>query len=97
MEGKFLFHDNDLSKTKDYYYLQPGIYPSITDIEEEMNSLIQSRKNHNTTCIGVKVDRRTQKVAFWLVVDELSLVISSIDLGHIFWVRSVMNGDFDAW
>ena len=49
-----------------------------------MNSLILNRNNHKTTCIGVKVDRRTQKVAFSLVNDESSLVLSSIDLGHIF-------------
>ena len=83
-EGKFLFHDNDLSKTKDYYYLDAGLYHSITDIVEAMKSLIQSSNNHNTTCIGVTVDRRTQKTAFSPVNDEFSLVISSIDLGHIF-------------
>ena len=83
-EGKFLLHDNELSKTKDYYYLEPGLYHSITDIVEAMNSLIQNRNNHNTHCIGVEVDRRTQKVAFSLVNDDSSLVISSIDLGHIF-------------
>ena len=83
-EGKILFHDNELSKTKDYYYFEPGLYHSITDIIEAMNSLIQNRNNHNTTCIGVKVDRRSQKVTFSLVNDKSSLVISSIDLGHIF-------------
>ena len=84
MEGKFLFHDNELSKTKDYYYLEPGLYHSITDIVEAMNSVIQNRNNHNTTCIGLKVDRRSQKVTFSLVNYKSSLVISSIDLGHIF-------------
>ena len=83
-EGKFLFHDNELSKTKDYYYLEPGLYHSITDIVEAMNSLIRNRNNHNKTCISVKMDRRTQKILFSLVNDESSLVISIIDLGHIF-------------
>ena len=49
-----------------------------------MNSLIRKRSNHSTTWIGVKVDHRTQKVAFLLVNDESSLVISSIELGRIF-------------
>ena len=83
-EGKFLFHDNELSKTKDYYYLKPGLHHAITDIVEAMNSLIRNKNNHNTICIGVKVDRRTRKTAFLLVNDEPSLVISSMDLGHIF-------------
>ena len=99
-EGKFLFHDNELSKTKDYYYLEPGLYHSITDIVEAMNSLIQNRNNHNTNCIGVKVDHRSQKVTFMLVNDESRLVISSIDLGHFFGSdarndRGILNSD--AW
>ena len=53
-----------------------------------MNSLIQKRNNHNKNCNGVKLDRKTQKVAFSHVNDESNLVISSIDLGHIF------GGDF---
>ena len=81
---KFLFHDKETSRTKDYFYLEPGLYHSITDIVEAMNSLIQNWNNHNTTCICVKVDRRTQKIAASLLNDEFSLVISSIDLGHIF-------------
>ena len=83
-EGKFLFHDNELTKAKVYYYLKTGLYHSITDIVEAMNSLIQNRNNHNKTCVGVKVDRRTQKIAFLFVNEESSLVISSIDLGHTF-------------
>ena len=83
-EGKFFFHDIELSKTKDYYSLEQGLYHFTTDIVGAMHSLIQNRNNHNTTCISVKVDRRTQKVAFSLVNDESSLVIFSIDLGHIF-------------
>ena len=35
-EGKFLFYNETLSKTKDFYYLEPGLYPSITDIVEAM-------------------------------------------------------------
>ena len=83
-EGNFLFHDSELSKTKDYYYPEPGLYHFITDIAEAMNSNTQNRNNYNTTCIGVKVDRRTQKIAFSPVKDESSLVIFSIDLAHIF-------------
>ena len=49
-----------------------------------MNAVIQKRNNLNKTYISVKVDRRTQKFAFSLVNDEFSLVISGINLGHIF-------------
>ena len=70
-EGKLLFHDKDISEPKDYYYLEPGLYHSITDIVKAMNSLTQNGNNHNTTCIGVKVDRRTQKVQFHLLMMNL--------------------------
>ena len=59
-EGKFLFFDEKLSKSSEFYYLEPGFYPSITDIVEAMNILIQERRNHIENCIKVKVSRRTQ-------------------------------------
>ena len=70
-EGRFMFRDNELSKTKDYYYLEPGFYHSFTDIVEAMNSLIRKRNNHNKTCIGVKGDRRTRKLCFRLLMMNL--------------------------
>ena len=39
-EGKVLFFDKKLSKSSEFYYLGPGLYPSITDIVEAMNTLI---------------------------------------------------------
>ena len=61
-EGKFMFFDKILSKSSEFYYLEPGLYPSITDIVETMNILTQERYNHSENCIKVKVSRRTQKV-----------------------------------
>ena len=46
-EGKFLFFDKKLSKSSEFYYLELGLYPSITDIVEAMNILIQERHNHS--------------------------------------------------
>ena len=83
-EGKYMFYDEKLSKTTDAYYLEPGLYSSITDIVEAMNTLIQERNNHRDTCITIKVSRVTQKVKVYLANEESSLAISSTDLGHIF-------------
>ena len=44
-EGKFMFFHKKLSKSSEFYYLEPGLYPSITDIVEAMNTLIQERHN----------------------------------------------------
>ena len=79
-----MFYDEKLSKTTEAYYLEPGLYSSITDILEAMNTLIQERNNHRDTCITIKVSRVTQKVKVYLANEESSLAIFSTDLGHIF-------------
>ena len=83
-EGKFMFYDEKFSKTTEAYYLEPGLYSSITDIVEAMNTLIQERNNHRDTCITIKVSRVTQKVKVYLANEESSLASFSTDLGHIF-------------
>ena len=40
-EGKFKFSDEKLSKTTSTYNVESGLYTSITDIVEAMNTLIQ--------------------------------------------------------
>ena len=83
-EGKFMFYDEKLSKTTEAYYLEPGLYSSITDIVEAMTTLIQERNNHRDTCITIKVSRVTQKVKVYLANAESGLAIFRADLGHIF-------------
>ena len=83
-EGKFKFSDEKLSKNTPTYNLEPGLYISITDIVEVMNTLIQERNNHNETCITVKVSRKSQKVVVILANDTSGLAFCSTDLGHIF-------------
>ena len=83
-EGKFKFFDKKLSKSTSTYNLEPGLYTSITDTVEAMNTLIQERNNHNETCITVKVSRRTQKGVTVLANDTSGLAFCSTDLGHIF-------------
>ena len=83
-EGYFKFFDEKLSKSTSTYNLEPGLYTSITDIVEAMNTLIQERNNHNETCITVKVSRRSQKVVIMLANDSSELVFCSTNLGHFF-------------
>ena len=83
-EGKFKFSDEKLSNFTSTYNLEPGLYTSITDIVEAMNTLIQERNNHNETCITFKVSRRTQKVVIIVANNSSGLAFCSIDLGHIF-------------
>ena len=83
-EGKFMFYDEKLSKTTEAYYPEPGLYSSILDLVEALNTLIQERNNHRDTCITIKVSRVTQKVKVHLANEESSLAIFSTDSGHIF-------------
>ena len=91
-EGKFMFFDKKLSKSSEFYYLEPGLYPSITDIVEAMNALIQERHNHIESCVTVKLSRRTQKVDIYLAKEGSGLAFFSTDLGHIF--GSNVGNDF---
>ena len=83
-EGYFQFFDEKLSKSTSTSILEPGLYTSITDIVEAMNTLIQERNNHNETCITVKVTCRTQKVVIVFANDSSGLAFCSTDLGHNF-------------
>ena len=82
-EGKFMFYDEKHSKTKEAYYLQTGLFFSITDIVEAMNTIKQERNHHRDTCITIKVSSVTQKVEVYLANEKSSLAIFSTDLGHI--------------
>ena len=83
-EVYFKFFDEKLSKSMSTYNLEPGLYISITDIVEAMDTPIQEKNNHNEMCITVKVPRRSQKVVFILANDTSGLEFCSTDLGHIF-------------
>ena len=83
-EGQFMFFGKQFSKSSDFYYLEPGLYLSITDIVEAMNTLIQERQNHSEKCITVKVFGRTQKIEIYLANERSGLAFFSTDLGHIF-------------
>ena len=83
-ERYFNFFDEKLSESTSTYILEPGLYTSITDIVEALNTLIQERNNHNETCITVKVSRRSQKVVTILANDTSGLAFCSTGLGHIF-------------
>ena len=73
-----------ISKSSEFYYLESGLYPSITDIVEAKNILIQERHNHSENSIKCKVSRRTQKVEIYLANEGSGVAFFSTDLGHIF-------------
>ena len=68
--GEILFYDEKLSKATEAYYLEPGLYSSITDIVGAMNTIIQQWNNHRDTCITIKVSKVTQKVKVHLANEE---------------------------
>ena len=87
-----MFFDKKLSKSSEFYNLEPGLYPSISDIVEAMSTLIQERHNHSESCITVKMSRRTQKVEIYLAIEGYALAFFSTDLRHSF--ESNVGNDF---
>ena len=86
-----MFFDKKLSKSSEFYYLEPGLYPSITDTVETMNTFIQERHNHCENCITVKVSRKTKIKIFTLQVKDL-VVHFLVRIWDTFWeVMSVVN------
>ena len=79
-----MFFHKKLSKSSAFYYLEPSLYPSIMDIIEAMNTLIQERHNLSENCITVKVSPKMQKVEVYLANERSVLAFLSTDLGHIF-------------
>ena len=79
-----MFFDKKLSKSSEFYYLEPGLYPSITDTVEAMNNLFQERQHHSENCIKHNVFQRTQKVEIYLANEGSGLAFPSTYLGHIF-------------
>ena len=53
-----MFFDKKVSKFSEFYYLNPGFHPSITDSVEAMNTLSQGGQNHSKSGITFKVSRR---------------------------------------
>ena len=82
--GNFKFFAEKRSKSTSTSNREPGLYTSVTDIVEGINTLIEERNNHNETCITVKVSRRTQKFVILLANGTSGLAFNSTDLGHIF-------------
>ena len=89
-----MYFDKELSKSSEFYYLEPGLYPSITHIVEAMNTLIQERHNHSEKLITVKVSRRTQKIEIYLANERSGLEFFSTDLGHIF--GNIVGNEFEV-
>ena len=79
-EGKLMFSH----KSVEFCYLVPGLYPSITDIVQARNTLIQEKHNQSESCITVKVPQITQNVESYLANETSGLAFLSTDLGHFF-------------
>ena len=72
------------SNSSEFFNLEPGLYPSLADTVEAMNTFIQERHNSSDSCIKVKVSRRTHKLEIYLAIEGCGLAFFSTDMEHIF-------------
>ena len=93
-EGKFFYLDEATPNTKpsDYYTLDPGLYPSISDIVNEMNKKVQEREKYEKTPIRLHVNKITQRISLSLPNENSLLVIFSTDLCHVFGCEEAVYG-----
>ena len=84
-EGKFFYLDEAPPNTKpsDYYTLDPGLYPSISDIVNEMKKKVQEREKYEKTPIRLHVNKITQRISLSLPNENSLLVMFSADLCHV--------------
>ena len=90
-EGKFFYIDEATPNTKpsDYYTLDPGLYPSISDIVNKMNKKIQERE---ITPIRLHGNKITQRIYSSLPNENSLLVILSADLYHVLGCEEAVYG-----
>ena len=93
-EGKFFYLDEATPTTKpsDYYTLDPGLYPSISDIVNEMNKKVQEREKYEKTPMKLNVNKITQRITLSLPHENSLLVIISADLCHVFGCEEAVYG-----
>ena len=83
-EEKFNFFYKKLSKSSEFYYLEPGLYPFITDKVETMNTLTRERHDHSDNCTTLEVSRGTEKADIYFANERSGLEFFSTDIGHFF-------------
>ena len=93
-EGKLFYLDEATADTKpsDYYTLDPGLYPSISDIVNEMNRKIQEREKYEKTPNKLHVNKITQRFPLSLPNQNSLLVIFCADLCHVFGCEEFVHG-----
>ena len=81
-----MIFDKKISKSSEFYCLEPGLYPYIAVIVEAMNTLIEERHNHSENCITTKLSRRTLKHEIYLANEGYGLAFFNMNLRHFFGI-----------
>ena len=98
-DGKFSYLDAATPNTKhsDYYTIYAGLYPSISDIVNEMNKKIYEREKYEKTPLKLKVNRITQRIPLSLPNENSLLIIFSNDLCHVSGCEEAVYGMGVFW
>ena len=93
-EEKLFYLDEATPYTKpsDYYTFDPGLYPSISDIVNEMKRKMQEHEKYEKTPINFHVNKITQRISLSLPNQNSLLVIFCADLCHVFECEEAVYG-----
>ena len=86
-----MFFDKKHWKYSEFYSLEYGLYPCITEIVEAMNTLFKERHNHREYRITVEMSQRTQKLKFTLQMEDLVMQFLVRIWDRILEVKLAMN------
>ena len=70
-----------------FCYLEPGLYLSITNTVETMNTLFQRRHNHSGNCITVEVSLGARKIEVDFAFEGSGFAFYNTDFGHFFGIK----------
>ena len=93
-DGKIVFSGTNYSNFLESFKMEPGLYQSLADFVEALNTLIQKRHNLRVNCMAVKVTRRTQKIEISLAKERPGFAFFSADLGHPFGAMLAMTLEY---
>ena len=97
-EEKLFYLEEATPNTKplDYYTLDPGLYPSISDIGNEINKKFRECEKSEKAPFRIHVNKITQRISLILPNENSFLVIFSADLCHVFGCEETVYGMGDC-
>ena len=68
-----MFFDKKLSESSEIFYLEPGLYPSFTDIVEALKTFVRESHKHREICICTNISRQDTQLFYSILPEQMNL------------------------